>query len=645
MSIEQLIDEIFEFLGLEGPFSAASRKKKKKLASSKISNKDKNKEEGKSSSKKKVVHEDKKGSTVKKVRKIVNFTKATEEQISDLLLYRGKILTGDSGMYAISDKAKGICAVLEDGTVLLVEGNKMSPVYSNLKKRMAAKEQIITRRLYVDEEALHKIYLNYDRIILAEKELSTTDSAQMKKDFFELVQRATDEKASDIHILNQRHEAIVRIRADGVMQDLTEFTPTYASEFMSAIFYMSDVSDSSYRPLDYQGARISSGSTLPEEIQSIRLQFNPLPNGGRQMVARLLYSQSTNKNNSNNEDIDALGYGKIHVKDMKVMRKKPFGIVVISGPTGSGKSTTLQKALTALMKEKRHQINVLTIEDPPEYVIDGAAQIPVTNADTEEERSKKFTAAISAALRSDPDVIMIGEIRDKASSALAFAASMTGHQVWASLHANDAVSVLDRFKDQEVEDYKLCDPTLVTGLVGQRLMRRLCDVCKVPLNAAIAYEDDRVLDPLMMDSLQIKIGKEHYSKIYVASESGCDKCRKGYVGRTVVAETIVPDRAFMQFMQSGDKVGAIEHWKKNLNGMAILEHAVIKMLKGEVDPREVEGKVEPISLFDKSRMEFCLEQSLEELSDAELAKSSSEIKTKMLNILVDNKDGTGNDKI
>ncbi len=656
MSFEQIVDNLFESLGLEGPFSSAKSKKKKSKKNNKTTS-------GTPSAKKKTTATQ--GSTKptgkkatrptpagpevkqakaptsaaakstttkaparkpapKPKKKAMPFLQANEHQIQDLLTFKGEVLTAPEMQFQVPERGRNSIAILSDGTVLITEGNQFSPYFIELKGKMAQKAFIITKQMIVDEETLQKVYLNFEKRTLAAKQAGQADSAKMRKDFYELVRQAVDENASDIHILNQRYEAVVRIRADGVMQDFTDMNSEYASEFMSAIFYMSDVSDSSYRPYDYQGARIGEGSTsLPDGIQSIRLQFNPLPNNGRQMVARLLYSQTAGK--ADDEDIDALGYAQVHVRDMKIMRKKPFGIVVISGPTGSGKSTTLQRALTALMREKRHQINVLTIEDPPEYIIEGAAQIPVTNADTEEERAKKFAQAIGAALRSDPDVIMIGEIRDVASSGLAFAASMTGHQVWASLHANDAVSILDRFKDLQVEDYKLCDPTLVTGLVGQRLMRKLCNTCKVPLPEVLALGDDRIIDPFLAESLEKKFGKYH-DQIFVASEGGCDNCRNGYTGRTVVAETIVPDRGFMQHIQQGQKVEAIEYWKANLGGLEILEHAVLKMLKGEVDPREVESKVEPLSSFDnsgESRLPY-----IEEQLEAELAEEKKKDKDK-----------------
>src|SRR5690606_21821495 len=152
------------------------------------------------------------------------------------------------------------------------------------------------------------------------------------------------------------------------------------------------------------------------------------------------------------------------VNMIKRMRALPMGINIIAGPTGSGKSTTLQRCLSTLIRERRREISVFTVEDPPEYVIDGAQQMPVTNANTADERKAQFTKAINASLRSDPDVIMIGEIRDSSSAKLAFEAAMTGHQVWTTVHATDGLTIVSRLKDIGVEAYKLFDSTVVTGL-------------------------------------------------------------------------------------------------------------------------------------------------------------------------------------
>jgi type II secretory ATPase GspE/PulE/Tfp pilus assembly ATPase PilB-like protein len=185
---------------------------------------------------------------------------------------------------------------------------------------------------------------------------------------------------------------------------------------------------------------------------------------------------------------------------------------------------------------------------------------------------------------------------------------MTGHQVWASLHSNDAISILDRFRDQGIELYKLADYTLITGLVGQRLLRALCPHCKLPLNDVLAFEDNRLIDEDIVNGLYQKIGEEHFEHIYVANENGCDECKKGYAGRTVVAECINPDPGFMKFIIENDKMGAYNYWLENLDGLNMLEHAVQKMLMGVADPRDVEDRVGMLSDFNLDRKKHVFSQ-------------------------------------
>src|SRR5690606_30433791 len=275
----------------------------------------------------------------------------------------------------------------------------------------------------------------------------------------------------------------------------------------------------------------------------------------------------------------------------------PFGINVISGPTGSGKSTTLQRSLTSLMRENPGR-NVVTIEDPPEYVIEGAAQMPVTDAKTAEDRSEKFRQAITASLRSDPDVIMIGEIRDQASSQLAFEAAMTGHGVWTSLHANDAPSVLDRLRDQKVELFKLCDATLVTGLIGQRLLKRTIAEHAVDFEEGVqrGFISDEVEDYMRKNA-----GPWLKNIRFAGTHLFGDNPAAAYAGRRVVAEVIEPDQPFMDLVKEDKKNEAVQYWKEQLNGLSMLEHAFALVCSGELDIREMQNSVGSVFGIDPNR--------------------------------------------
>ncbi|MBO9428538.1 ATPase, T2SS/T4P/T4SS family [Sulfitobacter sp. R18_1] len=529
-------------------------------------------------------------------------TKATEEQKKKLLEYDGRVLTLD-GDLKVSEAHRDVIAVLDDGTCLVEETDYLDPRILEVRNMAKSRDIIIRRELAVSQDFLRKFYVRAEKISSVERVSQVGDESKMRSDFLALIAESARIGASDIHMVVNRYEGVVSLRVDGDKESFRQLKPDYAMEMMVAAFNMSGVSDSSWKPYESQAARISEAdATLPSGIQALRLQFNPLPNEGRQMVARLLYAQSA----GDGKDIDALGYSKQHIRSIKAMRRRPQGLIVTSGPTGSGKSTTLMKALMALMEEKRHKISVQTIEDPVEYILDGAAQINISNAATDEDRRAAFNGAISAALRSDPDTIMIGEVRDSAAAKLAFEAAMTGHQVWTSLHANESYSIPDRLRDHGVEKYKLTDHRLLVGLIGQRLLKKLCKHCKIPIRDVIAMEDKRLIDEDLLHSLHNNIGEEHFDRIYMPDENGCEKCRMGFKGRTVAAETINPDLKFMEFIAKDDKIGAFNYWINELEGFTCLEHAVSKMLSGTVDPRSVEDKTDPINQIDPKRLDFLL---------------------------------------
>jgi type II secretory ATPase GspE/PulE/Tfp pilus assembly ATPase PilB-like protein len=530
---------------------------------------------------------------------------ATEENIAEFLGWSGPVLTSSAGGLEASDQQRLVCAYFGDGidkdgkphplsgSFLVTKLDPLNPQVMQVRYALKRAGKHIRGEYLVELDVIRKVHEAADRRTGSGR--SRNSGTEMQTEFLKLIGEAAAARCSDIHLTVERYEALIRVRSDGVMQRLRQIKASFASDLCAAAFNMADASDASYRPYEYQGARVSDVNTnLPEGVQSVRLQFNPLPNGGRYMICRLLYAASGAQVGG---DIDTLGYNRVHIDQIKRMRKRPFGINIISGPTGSGKSTTLQRALSALMREKRGQVNVITIEDPPEYVIEGAAQLPVTNAATDAERNEKFRQAISASLRSDPDIIMIGEIRDKASSALAFAAAMTGHQVWASLHANDAVSILDRFRDQQVEDYKLSDHTLVTGLIGQRLIRKLCPHCRLPFhkaNAAGMFDGD-------LAEQVIRCAGDKLDNVFAANPEGCENCRNGYAGRMVIAEVILPDINFMRYIRKLEKEEALNYWIEHLDGLSMLEHAVQKMVKGYCDPRDVEDKAGELIDFKDER--------------------------------------------
>jgi len=226
---------------------------------------------------------------------------------------------------------------------------------------------------------------------------------------------------------------------------------------------------------------------------------------------------------------------------------------------------------------------VLSVEDPPEYKLPGVIQLPVSNLRSDEDRDVAYADAVAAALRSDPDRIMIGEVRTRATAHHAFKAAMTGHQVLTTLHANDALGVVPRFRDIGVDSYKLRDPSLVRAVLMQRLLKRLCPRCR------------RAVDPcragLSRDLARRLTGFLQGRPVFLPGPGCGAACRQGFVGRTVVAELILPDQKLLSLLCTGERQAAEKHWKERLGGLSMLDNAILKIGDGHIDPLQIDNKI------------------------------------------------------
>ena len=396
----------------------------------------------------------------------------------------------------------------------------------------------------------------------------------------DLLSKACRERASDIHIRVLRGSTEIHFRIHNDLVLIGYQTAEYGERLLATLYgAMTSVSDNSYKPTERQDACISDRDKLPQQLYGVRVATAPTSEGAL-MVLRLLYNDA-----GDNIDLRPLGFSEVHADQLQRLKEQPIGMTVISGPTGSGKSTTLQRVLSGQLQEAGNKRHVLTVEDPVEYPIAGAVQTSVTNAGTEEERARIFSAAIANALRLDPDTIMIGEMRDRASAQNALRAAMTGHQVWTTVHANSALAIVDRLIDLGLPMAMVCDHTLMTGLVSQRLVKLLCPHCKVALDVR-----DPQVAPSMLARLQQALPGA-LEQVCVAGP-GCSQCRgQGTIGRTVVAEVIVPDERFFELVRKGEKGAAMQYWQTQLGGRTLLAHATDKVAAGLVDPRMAEQVV------------------------------------------------------
>jgi general secretion pathway protein E len=418
------------------------------------------------------------------------------------------------------------------------------------------------------------------RLYAGAKGETTSSNTHRQNEVVGLIQRAVSMRASDIHFRGYEKHAEVWFRVDGYLTKFTTWKAEDGKEVCATMYgSMCDVAEETYKDRKSQDGRLKREFLQACGLYGARIATRPMEYGNL-VVLRLLYQQGARPTLSD------LGYLVEQVALISRMTRRTTGINIFSGPTGSGKSTSLEALLSQLLKEFEYKIHLLTLEDPTEYVIDGAVQTPIIcDKDDPAEVSRGWTKAISNAMRLDPDVIMIGEMRDRDSAVTAFRAAMTGHGVWTTLHANNAMQILDRLRDVGVDLSFITDAALVTGLINQSLAPVSCPKCRRPY---VRYKKE------VPDDVQERI--ERFCRpeaVYLrGNDIGCPECNgRGFKGRQVVAECIVPNQRLMNEYRNSGASAARSFWVKELGGITKCAHLARLVNAGVVDPMLGEQKV------------------------------------------------------
>ena len=360
---------------------------------------------------------------------------------------------------------------------------------------------------------------------VSEDLLENQDDAPIIRLLNALFTQAIKQKASDIHIETYEDRVLVRNRIDGVLQEVLEIQRAIAPLVISRVKVMAK--------LDIAEKRIPQDGRISLRIggHNIDVRVSTLPsNHGERVVLRILDKQAAQL------DLNLLGMPQSTLQAMRKMIAEPHGIILVTGPTGSGKTTSLYAMLTELNQVTR---NILTIEDPIEYDLEGIGQ---TQVNTKVQMT--FAKGLRAILRQDPDVVMIGEIRDLETAEIAVQASLTGHLVLSTLHTNSALGALTRLRDMGVESFLMSSS--IVGLIAQRLVRRLCPHCKTPHQLR---KDEKELMGLKPDADVSQVFEPH----------GCELCNHlGYRGRTGIYELITIDETLRGMIHRNDNIQAIE---------------------------------------------------------------------------------------
>ncbi len=511
-----------------------------------------------------------------------------------------KVLTNKGGLYQLHESIRDYLCLTSD-----------KKLYVN--KEYIDHEQVLNKIAYFREAKLFdnkpiEISSAEMRAFYDKSAKNTQESSQYQRDVSDLFKLAAAKDVSDVHFTVRNNECLVKIRSMGDVEIHKEYSAAHGHALCKTLFMtMCDQAGKTFQPKSRQDARVKS-VFLPDGVTGVRIGTTPTDNGYA-MVCRLLKKTDPGKLN-----LPTLGYDDFQIDQINKAKSKKGGINIFAGPTGSGKSTTNAIIIGMIITESNGKKHVITAENPVEYEIGGeimyqqsiggktsehrkvvyATQTPVM-AGNSKRKKEIFSEAITAMMRLDPDVIMVGEIRDGGSLKAAIDASMTGHQVWTSVHATTAIGIIKRLitvggeDDRGVEKELICDADIISSLMSQRLVKKLCHHCSELLEPHI----DKV-DPKLIERLRAVFGN-NFSGIRLRNEVGCPHCYRGNIGRTVVAEIVNCDQKFMDLIQSSN-YEAEQYWLQALNGIPMMTHGLLKVKRGIIDPFDLEDELEFIQL-------------------------------------------------
>lgn len=433
--------------------------------------------------------------------------------------------------------------------ILAEEDVRIASGYS-VKLALSSKEEIKTAiSKYYSEDYMQKTAEGYR---LQEKNEKTEEQEEIDSELKNapavklvdsIIENAVRSKASDIHIEPFEHRVAVRYRIDGELQKQFDSPKEPLAGLITRIKIMGN--------MDIAERRIPQDGRIFTRVdnQNVDMRVSILPTvNGEKVVIRILDKSALNV------DKETLGFNKGDLEKLKRISTKPHGIMLVTGPTGSGKSTTLYSLLKDLNRE---DTNIITVEDPVEFSIDGINQVNVNT-----KAGLTFASGLRSILRQDPDIVMLGEIRDAETAEIAVRAAITGHLVLSTIHTNDAVSSVVRLKDMGIASYLLSSS--LVGIVAQRLMRKLCPHCKEAYEAN-DYEKE-----------VLNVPKDSSLTLY--RKNGCVRCsNNGYKGRVGIYEILEINKQIRELINDDASVEEITK-AALVNGMNTLNMSAINVV-------------------------------------------------------------------
>ncbi|TWI57093.1 GspE/PulE family protein [Halalkalibacter nanhaiisediminis] len=464
-------------------------------------------------------------------------------------------------------KRNMLIPIKKDGNQLLVAMMDPMDYFAIDDLRMVTGLQIETAIATKDEilQAIERYY-NIDDVFVGElseqdiEVVASSDGGQgmeneapVIKLVNQILQTGLIQKASDIHIDPLEKKMAIRYRVDGVLKTERSFPKQVQNALVARVKIMANLNITETRlPQD---GRIKTYLNLTP----IDLRISTLPTVyGEKIVIRILDLGSTMNN------ISQLGFNKLNHQTFIRMIEQPSGLILITGPTGSGKSSTLYAGLNHLNTD---EVNIITIEDPVEYQIEGINQVQVNN-----QVGLTFATGLRSILRQDPNIVMVGEIRDTETAEIAIRASLTGHLVLSTLHTNSAIATIPRLIDMGIEPYLVVSS--LTGIVAQRLVRKNCPHCLLEYDPTNMEED-------LFKKRGIKPGN-------VFRGAGCKVCNDtGYKGRVAIQEVLVFDDRLRQMMMNNKSMGSIRDYAMENGMIFLIDDGLLKVKQGLTTVEEV----------------------------------------------------------
>jgi general secretion pathway protein E len=468
----------------------------------------------------------------------------------------------DDGMVVAASADPVDYAVLEN--LRMLAGREVEVVISSPETILAAINRAYDRATAAAEEAVAQLEEDQkldDVAHALEAEVKDLidvegDEAPIIRLVNSLMSQAIKDRASDIHIEPYEREMCVRFRIDGDLYEIIKPPKKFQSTIIARVKIMAGLNIAEKRlPQDGRIRIKVAGKDIDIRVSTVPTTY------GERVVMRLLDRSSVMK------ELSELGFSKRDFETMHQLIKRPYGIILVTGPTGSGKTTTLYACLS---KINSPDLNILTIEDPVEYQLQGVGQVHVNP-----KIELTFANGLRSFLRQDPDVIMVGEIRDRETAEIAIQASLTGHLVMSTVHTNDAAGAVTRLVDMGVEPFLVASS--IAGILAQRLVRVVCPHCRV------AYK------PTPEELMEIGIDAEKLGGIpTIFKKQGCSKCANtGYAGRRGIYELMTIDDEVRQLILKNVDAGTIKRAALKKGMTSLREDGGRKVLEGLTTIQEV----------------------------------------------------------